>query len=260
VMNSCKNTIWIDYLTACPVFDSNLQILSGKEITYKFSLDSVSNNFHPKMFCDSQGQNCKIGDQNPAIASLFEVTWAPSEGAVGGGTTSYDVSLVNGYEIPLEVTPVNPVGVNCSQSTCTIPLSDCPTDEDLSQKGRFPALEHVNLQYKDSGKTLVGCFSPCTILTTMRSEGGFGYVPNSPEANPFCCPPPMTSAECSAGLVVNTTWVKTIHQHCTRAYAYAFDDAFGLSTCQTPNQSFVVEYCPSGSGNSSGRCWCRWVL
>jgi Thaumatin family len=60
----------------------------------------------------------------------------------------------------------------------------------------------------------------------------------------MCCPtPPVSVEECKAGTILHTDYVKLIHEKCPTAYAYSYDDDYGLHSC--PNDvNYKVTFCP----------------
>ncbi|KAJ7846051.1 thaumatin-like protein [Mycena olivaceomarginata] len=133
----------------------------------------------------------------------------------GGGTDFYDVSLVDGYNLPMRVD--NNVG-------CGIP--SCP-------KGPF-----------DSTGFPVGCKSACTVIPFVSAIISVvtGVVANSPN----CCKPGIygTQATCPASGVTNYHYFK---DNCPNAYAYAYDEPSGtaLWTCATSkNAAYTITFCP----------------
>lgn len=67
--------------------------------------------------------------------------------------------------------------------------------------------------------------------------------------SPYCCPtPPISPAQCSAGPIESTQFVKAIHAMCPSVYAYAYDDLGGLHTCDG-NTSFEVRPTPWRRGH-----------
>ena len=108
-------------------------------------------------------------------------------------------------------------GGSCVKTTCRLPLSSCPTNENNGLG---------NLQVNRNGN-LVACLSPC-----KRWNYPPPYGMNRPESNSpgkeMCCPSPMTPQTCSSGPVVSTQYVKLVRSQCPSAYSYAYDDLAAL--------------------------------
>ena len=126
------------------------------------------------------------------------------------GTDWYDVSYVDGFDNPIGVVLTN--GSCSSPNACTsAPLDNCPAN-----------LRHGN-----------ECLSPCTADNTDQfcCRGAFGTQATCVVAN-------WPSLEAS--------FVTDIHNSCPGQYAYAYDDANGLHTCQT-GSNYTVTFCPGGT-------------
>ena len=251
----------------------------------------------PGFGCDANGQNCTIGASGgpasdgftcpagigcaPPIDSKFEGSFGciagagtclqnPSGGGALGPLDWWDASFVDGYTVPIKVVvngscPAGPQSngpggppngiFDCS----ALKLSSCPTSENLSTNGEFPALanESLVLHYPNANGTpsgtVAGCFSPASKLTSGQWQSipnppftGTTYNPSDAQAQMYACPtPPISSQQCSSGPAASTNYTKMIHSTCN-AYAYAYDDTIGLSTCPaaTNLEYDVTFYCP----------------
>jgi beta-glucanase (GH16 family) len=244
--------------------------------------------FWPGMGCDAGGHNCAIGASGgpvsmgftcpaagcgPPVDSKFEATFGcmsnipsgscqtnPSGSGVLGRFDWWNSSAVDGYTLPMRVDvvgscPVGPVaegpgGPPGGYTTCSsIRFADCPTNENLSTNGQFPALASVNLRLNNPATgAQAGCFSPVGKLTYSQWNPGFTtYPPDAPQAQMYACPtPPISPEQCSAGPADSTQYRNIIHAKCTNTYAYAYDDTFGLATCQAASnlRYDVTFYCP----------------
>jgi len=135
----------------------------------------------------------------------------------GGGTDFFDVSLVDGYNLPMRIN--NNVG--CGIPSCPVDLGpNCPA----AQKGPF-----------DSSGFPVGCKSAC-LVDALNGNAG-----NSPN----CCSGQYdTQATCPSSGVTNYAYFKN---NCPDAYAYAYDEPSGtaLWTCSTNlNAAYTITFCP----------------
>merc|ERR1712216_1067799 len=105
--------------------------------------------------------------------------------------------------------------------------------------------QSLQVRNPDDKDHIVGCYSPCGKLTYSWGQG-YGHKPEDTTAQWYCCPtPPLTPAQCSAGPVINTTFVETVHKLCPGVYAYAYDDGVGLSRCNAGPVYRVTFYCPA---------------
>jgi hypothetical protein len=271
IANSCGFKIWIQQLNVngAPVV---VPIAAGDSYTYQIvTKGDQSTRFWPKAGCNATGWNCDIGESqgqpngsggytcppggcSPPVDSKIEVNWACVDGSnqcgdVAQAKSYYDISQVDGFTLPFKIaasgTVQNPA---CEPTVCSglDMKGDCPTSEDLSSNGQFPNLKNVDLRVRDpKTKAVIGCYSPCEKLTYSANFGGLGYLPQSPQAQLYCCPtPPVSSPQCNAGPVPKTSFVQYVHKVCNdRAYAFAYDDADGNHACQGI-VTINMEVCP----------------
>lgn len=271
VKNECGYPIWIQQQgMPSPTLDVR-QIRRGGSITYEIpAVGLPSTRFWVKTGCDSDGNNCTIGQSSPPcpaagctppIDSKIEATWGCAlpeaqcgltpQGKTLHGPTWWNSSAVDGYTLPYTIEVGANGGPGCSNVLCNeLAQSQCPSNEDLSDNGQYPSLKSVDLHVygpkPDGGAApMLGCYSTCQALTQV-GYGGKGYQPPSdPHAAMYCCPtPPISSAACKAGPVVKTKYVRAVHAMChDTAYAFAYDDGVGLHTC-TASTVLTMTYCP----------------
>jgi len=136
-----------------------------------------------------------------------------------GGEDYYDISLVDGYNLPVRID--NNVG--CS-------VADCPVD-------LGPNCPAALIGPYDSTGFPVGCKSAC--LAGLENNNG-----NSPN----CCTGTFdTPATCPPSGVEYYSYFKS---NCPNAYAYAYDESSGtaLWTCSSSlNANYQVTFCPPAS-------------
>jgi len=133
-----------------------------------------------------------------------------------GGPDYYDVSLVDGYNLPVRID--NNVG--CPVASCPVDLGpNCPT----AIKGPF-----------DSTGFPVGCKSACD----ANLDGNQADSPN-------CCSGSFdTPATCPSSGVAYYSYFKS---NCPNSYAYAYDESSGtaLWTCSSSlNADYTLTFCP----------------
>ncbi|RDX52361.1 Osmotin, thaumatin-like protein [Lentinus brumalis] len=149
-----------------------------------------------------------------------------------GNRDFYDVSLVDGYNLPMAITNT----ANCPVADCAVDLGpNCPAPI----QGPF-----------DSTGYPVGCKSAC-----------FANLDGNPNNSPNCCSGSFgTAAACPPSGVQYYDYFKG---NCPNAYAYAFDESSGsaLWTCDSGlNADYTLTFCPPGqpaanaasASNSSG--------
>ncbi|KAJ3672404.1 hypothetical protein LUZ60_007125 [Juncus effusus] len=134
----------------------------------------------------------------------------------GGNNDFYDVSLVDGYNIPIVVFPQNQSGSNCLPTGCITDLNGlCPND-----------LRVV------SGSQTVACKSACEAFQDPR------YCCSGAYSNPNTCGP--------------TSYSQYFKNACPRAYSYAYDDATSTFTCTSGLTAYLIMFCPNNSSLKSG--------
>jgi hypothetical protein len=257
VRNLCTATVWMEQLNV-PDAPKVARIASGRQRTYKIPMGKAveATRWWPKTGCDETGENCKIGQSigpcpaggcAPPIDSKFEATWCVGDSC----ETFFNLSAVDGYTLPVGMRPKakDNISAACTPAACpslSTRKGVCPTDEDLSTNGQFPALKGQDLRMRDpvSGK-ITGCFSPCGKLTYAKAFGGHDYKPQDPEAAYYCCKGVADTPEvCGAGPVRHTSYAKLIDEACRRqVYGWAYDDANGTHTC-TGDVTIVLTICP----------------
>lgn len=142
----------------------------------------------------------------------------------------YDISLVDGYSLPVEIVPSHQEG-SCRTTDCNLRLDSCPSNEDFVGDLRV---------FKNGRPTM--CLSPCK-RWNYPYPFGLGQNEQNYPGNYLCCPtPPIYPDQCRAGPVVQTKYVKLVHRDCPSAYSYAYDDEAGLHNCPR-DTSFDITFC-----------------
>ncbi|KHN09083.1 Pathogenesis-related protein 5 [Glycine soja] len=151
----------------------------------------------------------------PAPATLAEFTL---DGA--GGLNFFDVSLVDGYNVPMLVAPQGGSGDNCTSTGCAGDLNGaCPSELRVTS---------------EDGKQSVACKSACE---------AFG----SPQ---YCC----SGAYGSPNTCKPSPYSQIFKNACPRAYSYAYDDKTSTFTCASA-AAYTITFCPSPNSNPSQKSW-----
>lgn len=175
--------------------------------------------------CSAAG-TCVTGDCGNKIAcsgaggrppvSLAEFTFDGN-----GEQDYYDVSLVDGYNLPMSIHPIEgtykKVGTShydCGVAGCVADLnSHCPAE--LAQK---------------NGATTVACKSACEAFNTDE----------------YCC----RGAHNQPATCKSASWSKnypaTFKQSCPDAYSYAYDDTSSTFTCHgngATHTGYIIKFC-----------------
>jgi len=277
VINGSTEVMWAFWLGATnggTLPDAHqIRLAPGAHHDYAIPPGGIaSTRFWPGFGCDDTGNNCRVGQSGgpradgftcpstgcaPPIDSKFEGTFgcltAPCQTNPSSPTheplpriDSWDTSLVDGWTVPYTVAvigscPEGPVGgaIDCSGLT----LDACPTSEDLSSGGAFPALASLSLVASSTAGN-AGCYSDCARLTFGQWDPQ-AFAPGSPEAQAYCCPtPPVTPEACRAGPVARTGYTAAVHRLCPQVYAYGYDDGTGLWGCPAGTRYGVTFYGP----------------
>ncbi|XAR61647.1 hypothetical protein NMG60_11016125 [Bertholletia excelsa] len=219
MVNKCDYTVWPGILSnagIAPLSTTGFALQKGESQTIN-APSSWGGRFWGRTLCseDSTGKfSCVTGDcgsgevecaGNTAVppATLAEFTL---NGA--GGMDFYDVSLVDGYNLPMLVTPEGGSGVNCTTTGCGANLnSACPSE----------------LKVTSTDGDGVACKSACEALGEPQ----------------YCCSGAYnTPATCKP-----SSYSQLFKNACPRAYSYAYDDSTSTFTCAGAN--YVITFCPS---------------
>ncbi|KAJ7057188.1 thaumatin-like protein [Mycena amicta] len=230
VYNACPFTIWPALFTS-PGWDHPSQATgwAANEFTsVTFDVPSVWNGrVWGRRNCDfstNPGPNsCLDGGCNggllcdPSTGTGVPPATVAEFNLNAGGTDWFDVSLVDGYNLPMRIDN----NVNCAVPSCPVDLGpNCPS----ALKGPF-----------DSSGFPVGCKSACVV------DALNGNTANSPN----CCTGSHSTAEtCPPSGVTDYSYFKG---NCPNAYAYAYDESSGtaLWTCDSSlNAHFTITFCP----------------
>ncbi|RLM58727.1 thaumatin-like protein [Panicum miliaceum] len=118
----------------------------------------------------------------------------------------YDVSLVDGFNAPVSMSPVGG-GAGCGVAGCQADLNVC-----------CPSA----LEVRDREGKVAGCRSAC------RAMGGDRYCCTGDYASPERCRP--------------TVFAHVFKAVCPKAYSYAYDDATSLNRCKASR--YLITFCP----------------
>ncbi|KAF8392801.1 hypothetical protein HHK36_021038 [Tetracentron sinense] len=149
-------------------------------------------------------------DGNGAMppVSLFEITLGK-----GNDSDFYDVSIVDGYNLPIVAMPSGVYG-GCNATGCAANLNlGCPKE-----------LQVVDGTEAAGG--VVACRSAC------EAFGLDQYCCSGEYANPTSCRPSFYS--------------NIFKRACPRAYSYAFDDGTSIFTCKA--YDYTITFCPTANG------------
>ncbi|EJD04867.1 thaumatin-like protein [Fomitiporia mediterranea MF3/22] len=232
VKNNCSFTVWPAIFTdlnvgkAVPDQPTGWEAASETSVSFTVPDNWKAGRIWGRRECDFstvQGPtSCVTGGCNGGLlcnnstgTGVPPVTLAEWTLQGDGNQDFYDVSLVDGFNVPLSVT--NNVGC---------PTADCPTDLNAN----CPSV----LQLNDTSGAVAGCKTAC--LANLDGD-------QTDSAN--CCSGSHdTAATCPSSGVQFYTYFK---DGCPNAYAYAYDESSGtaLWTCNsTLAADYTVTFCP----------------
>ncbi|KAL6626599.1 hypothetical protein ACP70R_030325 [Stipagrostis hirtigluma subsp. patula] len=212
ITNRCSFTVWP---AAVPV-GGGKQLDPGESWTLNIPAGTAPGRVWPRTGCsfDSAGKgSCQTGDCGGVLActSNGKPPITLGEFTVGGGTDFFDISLVDGFNVPMDFLPVSTNGQGgkgCSRGPhcATNITAQCPSE--LTAPG--------------------GCNSACTVFKKDN------YCCTGNASNP--CEP--------------TTYSVFFIRMCPDAYSYARDDTFTTFTCPS-GTNYQVVFCPPNDISAS---------
>lgn len=154
--------------------------------------------------CNGQLRCMGAGEKPPA--TLIELTL----GTHISPTHFYDVSVVDGFNLPVSVVAAGAGGAGCRVAACEADLNVCCPSNLAVRRGR-------------GGGQVVGCKSACLGMGSDEycCKGEFG--------SPQTCKP--------------SAYSRFFKDICPKASTYAFDEPTALDTCMA--KEYIITFCPS---------------
>lgn len=220
IENKCDDTIWPGIFSSPGFSLSTTGFILKKGEARVINMPSPwRGRFWGRSLCATNstgGFSCATGDCGSgkiecSAAGMLPVTLA--EFSIGNSAQDfYDVSVVDGYNLPLGVVPLHPQrGRECSSVGCVVDLNKtCPPE------------------LKVGREQPIACMSACQKFKDPV----------------FCCTN-TTREECQP-----TLYSKSFKSECPLAYSYPLDDTTSTFTCpNSPN--YVITFCPSTLSNTT---------
>ncbi|GLT38942.1 hypothetical protein SLA2020_131570 [Shorea laevis] len=216
VVNNCNESVWPGILGgaghATPE-RGGFHLGSGEEVVFDvpqkwsgriWGRQGCSFNKNGKGSCDTGDcgglLHCK-GMVGVPPFTVVEMTLGSSSSPLH----FYDVSLVDGFNLPVSMKPVGG-GIGCGSASCEVDLNVCcPSALEMKSKGK-----------------VVGCKSACLAMRSAK------YCCTGEYGNPKTCKP--------------TLFAHLFKAICPKAYSYAFDDSSSLNKCRASR--YVITFCP----------------
>ncbi|XP_021725735.1 pathogenesis-related protein 5-like [Chenopodium quinoa] len=222
ITNNCPFTIWPGTLSGSgtpPLSSTGFQLDSGRTARLE-TIPGWSGRIWARTGCkfDQTGAGkCLTGDCGGKLqcggsgatppASLFEITLGQ-----GSNKDFYDVSMVDGYNLPLVAWPTGTNGAACNATGCISDLNmGCPKE--------------LQVMGEDGAEGVIACKSACEAFGLAQ------YCCSGQFANPTTCQPSYYS--------------RVFKRACPRAYSYAFDDGTSTFTCKANN--YAILFCPKSA-------------
>jgi hypothetical protein len=139
-----------------------------------------------------------------------------------GGTDIYDVSLVDGYNLPMTIhtsnaTPANADPHTCAETGCMFDINaTCPAE----------------LQVKNAGGKVIACNSACNAFNTDQ----------------YCCRGAYSTPQTCKAENWPVNYDKIFKKVCKDSYSYAYDD--GTSTYGCKDCSYTITFGMGGTAKS----------
>lgn len=220
IVNKCSYTVWPGVLSnagIAPLATTGFTLQTGESQTLSIPA-SWSGRLWGRTHCsqDSSGKfSCVTGDcgsgtlecsgggaKPPATLAEFTLNGAD-------GLDFYDVSLVDGSNLPILLVPQGGQGGNCTTTGCLVDLNEgCPSE--------------LKVTAGDGGGS-VACKSACDAFGDPKycCSGEFG--------TPATCQP--------------NSYSQYFKSSCPRSYSYAYDDGTSTFTCASAD--YVITFCPT---------------
>ncbi|CAK7351231.1 unnamed protein product [Dovyalis caffra] len=220
ITNNCIYTVWPAILPDISTVNTIGFSLEKNESRIITEPASWSGRIWGRTNCteDSSGNfSCITGDCG---SGKLECSGSPAppvtmvELSIGGdnGLDYFDISLVNGFNLPLVVVPS---AQNCTSSGCFADLNEsCPSE--------------LQVTSATEGKT-VGCTTACQVTGLSM------FCCNGTSRTPHKCKPSLYS--------------RFFKDSCPQAYSYSYDDATSMFSCASTN--YQVTFCPVKTQNNS---------
>ncbi|XP_073123561.1 pathogenesis-related thaumatin-like protein 3.5 [Henckelia pumila] len=208
IINNCKDTIWPGITPNN--FSGGGFALKPKETKIFTSSPTWNGRIWARTGCDfdtngngtcqtggcGRALQCSGPGQPPASIAQFSL----------GEIDYYDVSLVDGFNLPIVVKPVGGKG-SCSAAGCDSDLRpNCSSELALVVDGK-----------------IIACQSACSVFNTDE------YCCRGAYSAPMACLP--------------TNYSRPFKTACPAAYSFAHDDATSVMTCSSTD--YVVTFCSS---------------
>ncbi|KAF8087067.1 hypothetical protein N665_0600s0016 [Sinapis alba] len=233
IENKCDYTIWPATYNYQGSVDTSGFILEKGQTRTINTTSSWIGNLWGRTLCSTNSTgnftcitgDCGSGEIECSSNKLVvpPATLAEFNLAIDGGNDYYDVSVINGYNLPVLVTPEN---VTCKSIGCVVDIKKtCPTELWINR---------TDIRSNDP----YACKTSCQINQTRELCCVGLYVADNDVVPPEQCK--------------RTIYSETFNRECPGAYSYAYDTDISTFTCPY-SSNFVVQFCPDLNTTTSNR-------
>ena len=221
-INKCAEPVWVGAFGNPVPAGGGFRLEAGQTSTITVPGGKWTGRFWGRTGCrfDAAGVGaCETGSCGPRLqcpAATGEPPATLAEFTLSGGGVEpdfYDLSLVDGYNLPMAVAPLEGTftrrgGTNdCGAPTCAGDLNPtCPPE----------------LRFSNASAKVVACLSACERFRTEE----------------YCC----SGAHATAATCPPFAYSRVFKAACPNAYSYAYDDATSTYTCQ--GEDYAIWFCP----------------
>jgi hypothetical protein len=223
--NRCKETVWVAAFGEPVPAGGGFRLDAGQRRTENIPGGRWTGRFWGRTGCrfnaagvgSCESGTCGSVEKCPGSTGKPPVTLAEFTLGDGAGNDTYDVSLVDGFNLPMAIVPMPGTftrgarqdGFDCGAPTCA---------------KDYNAICPAQLRFNNSAGSAVGCFSACTVFETDQfcCRGAFATEPT--------CPP--------------TEYSRFFKAACPSAYSYAYDDKTSTFVCK--GEDYAIVFCPGG--------------
>ncbi len=221
--NRCAETVWVAAYGDPVPAGGGFRLDAGQRRTELVPGGRWTGRFWGRTGCrfDAAGVgSCESGtcgsvERCPGSTGKPPVTLAEFTLGDGAGNDTYDVSLVDGFNLPMAIVPMAGTftrGARQDQYDCGAPT--CRKD--------FNAICPAQIRFNNSAGKVVGCMSACTAF----------------ETDAFCCRNAFgTETTCPP-----TDYARFFKVACPSAYSYAYDDPTSTFVCK--GEDYAIVFCP----------------
>lgn len=230
--------------------------------------------FEPTFGCDPASATCAFNPADPS--SACQKTPGPTTCSALGSTDYFDVSAVDGYDVPMLLAATPKEGGRCSRPTTDasmLDLASCPTEGDATLFSSDAAQQAVIAKgvslLTETATAMRACVAPYKWFQT----GALGTPPNPSPSSGACstidsacfyagagCDNAKPVVACPGGSgpqqrvgptgngnygIQNTAWVQQLFETGYGGYTWQYGDGVGTQTCSW-GSDLTVTLCPNG--------------